>query len=207
MRFTLGLSVAAAVLAASLVPAVASAATAPPRGWSIQSSPSLQLPDGDFASIELTAISCRSAHSCSASGSWDDPLGTSQGTLTEHWNGTAWKITSQKSATAVRREATLPTPPGGPWVVACVPGSHRRNCTAVGVKTDPSTSDQFTVARHWNGHRWTRQKMPAASSAIQINLGGISCPTARRCFFVGSDYQGGAAPFFFPLAEQYSRTG
>jgi hypothetical protein len=215
MRKIIGaLSVAAgAAMALAPMASSASAATAPAPGWTIQASPSLVLPDGDIASLQFTGISCASARNCTATGGYSDPEGNAAGTFTEHWNGRRWTIQSTTpTSNEIRSPAArkLPTPPGGPWVVACVPGRFRHhrpsNCTAVGTATDESTGNQFTVAEHWNGRTWTSEVMPSVP-AIAVNLGGISCPSARHCFFVGSYYSGGAAPFFFPLTEQWNGRG
>lgn len=200
----LGATAAAAALALAPAASSASVRPAPASGWTVQPSPALILPDGDYASIQLTAISCISARNCTATGTYSDPYGTAAGPLAEHWNGSQWTIvstTSTANETMPNTTRTPPTPPGGPWVVSCV---SRRNCTAVGVATDQTTGNQFTVAEHWNGSTWTSEAMPDVP-AIAMWLGGISCPAARSCFFVGYYYTGGAAPFTFPLAEQWNR--
>ena len=203
MRKIIGaLSVAAgAAVALAPVASSASARSAPASGWSVQASPDLILPDGDYASIQLTGISCVSARNCAATGVYSDVYGTAAGTLVEHWNGSQWTIRSTTATSnAIRPPAarTLPTPPGGPWVVSCVPGrfghDEANNCTAVGTATDEATGNQFTVAEHWNGSTWTSEAMPSVP-AIALNLGGISCPSAKSCFFVGSYYSGGPLDF------------
>lgn len=87
-------------------------------------------------------------------------------------------------------------------MVSCV---SARNCTAVGIATDPGTSNQTTIAEHWNGKTWASEATPIVP-AIAVWLGGISCPSAKNCFFVGYYYTGGADDFLFPLAERWHGT-
>jgi hypothetical protein len=99
---------------------------------------------------------------------------STQETLAEAWNGTAWRIQS------------TPNPRGATasylWGVACTAATA---CTAVGDYTS-SDGSELSLAEHWNGTSWTIQNTPAPSGASIVTLTGVSCTSASACTAVGS---------------------
>jgi hypothetical protein len=87
--------------------------------WTVQRTPN---PAGSFAS-SLLGVSCTSASSCTAVGQY--LASTSNLTLAEVWNGTAWHTRST---------------PNHPWagqnILNGVSCSTSQNCTAAGVTDD-----------------------------------------------------------------------
>ena len=60
------------------------------------------------------------------------------------------------------------------------------SCTAVGTGGTTFTT-LLTLAEHWNGTSWTVQATPRhPSGATTASLSGVSCPSTRVCFAVGS---------------------
>ena len=113
--------VAAAAVAAAAAIILIGASAAPasaPRGWSITPSPNPRVPTG-----QLFWVSCPTAHSCMAVGTYVKASGIGVN-LAEQWNGTSWRIlpTPNPSGTAVN----------GLFGVAC---SSSSACMAVGAST------------------------------------------------------------------------
>ncbi len=124
------------------------------------------------SSSELSGVSCLSATSCTAVGSYNN--GTKTVTLIEHWNG-------ETNTWAVQPT----TPPAG---------SGNSQLTAVSV--DPGTAvgyysstagPELPLAERWNGKSWMVQKMPNPAGAAQLN--GVSCTSSgASCTAVGYYY-------------------
>jgi hypothetical protein len=74
--------VLAIALAATAIPASTALAATP--DWTIQHSPNVTLPGG-----RIDSVSCTSATSCTAVGSFESTSGITD-TLAEAWNGTSW---------------------------------------------------------------------------------------------------------------------
>lgn len=118
-------------------------------------------------SSELAAVSCPSAASCYAVGSFTPQHSTASDALIEHWNGKKW---SQQAA---------PDPRGTNFDdLADVSCRSSKFCVAVG------TDGVGELIERWNGHSWSATTPKSASSAM---LTGVSCPSATRCFAVGSN--------------------
>jgi hypothetical protein len=131
--------------------------------WTLQSTPA---PSGATASY-LNGVSCPSASACTATGFYS--TGTTDLTLAETWNGTAWTVQS------------TPAPSGATsselYGVSCPSASA---CTAAG-NYETSTGATVTLAESWNGTAWTVQSTPSPSGAIAAFLDGVSCPAASSC--------------------------
>jgi hypothetical protein len=134
--------------------------------WAIQSTPN---PSGATASF-LNGVSCTSASACTATGYY--ATGTTNLTLAERWDGTAWTIQS------------TPTPSGATasqlYGVSCTSASA---CTAVGNYT--ASTGVLALAEHWNGTAWAVQSTPTPSDATASFLDGVSCTSASACTSVG----------------------
>jgi hypothetical protein len=103
------------------------------------------LPAGSFA--ELTSVSCPSASDCVAVGDYQNAAGTADGTLTAHWDGTAWALVPSPS----------PAKFSGLASVSC-PSATR--CVAVGGRSRSMTGTASPLVEVWNGTAWTVQSAP-----------------------------------------------
>jgi hypothetical protein len=118
-------------------------------------------------SSELAAVSCPSAASCYAVGSFTPEHSNASHALIEHWNGKKWS------------QQTAPDPRGTSFDdLADVSCSSAKFCVAVG------TDGAGELIERWNGRGWSATTPKSRSSAI---LSGVSCPSATSCFAVGSN--------------------
>jgi hypothetical protein len=107
--------------------------------WTIQRTPNVS----HIGYTALTAVSCASADTCIAVGTYDLGVG-----IAEHWNGTRWTI------------QRLPTPPGAPGEgpdvtpvsIACTSPTA---CMTVG------TTENMMLAERWNGSSWIIEPTPS----------------------------------------------
>jgi hypothetical protein len=140
--------------------------------WTIQHSP------GPGLASELNDVSCPSARSCFAVGSFNGVDGNPR-TLVERWNGSTWRV--QKS----------PNNPylGGSQLIT-VSCASARACMAVGTTYNDTQDVVRTYAQRWNGSRWTieRPVSPAGTNSLFID---VSCPAADACTAAGAS---GATP-------------
>jgi hypothetical protein len=116
----------------------------------------------------LSGVSCPSARTCVAVGSYE---GGPSKTLTEIWNGINWSI----QPTPNPEHAIAST-------LANVSCRSASSCTAVGYYQRSSDS-YATLIEAWNGTAWHLQTSPGHGTAS--NLYGVSCPDANRCIAVG----------------------
>jgi hypothetical protein len=152
--------------------------------WAIQPTPN---PTGAEQSV-LQGVSCPSATSCTAAGSYFTPSGPPQ-TLAERWNGTTWAVQPTPNPTG----ASLTLLTG----VSC---SSATACTAVGWYG--KAASQLSVAERWNGTRWAVQPTPNPTGAVDTILEAVSCRTATACTAVGIS----ARPPAATLAEHWDGT-
>jgi hypothetical protein len=130
-------------------------------------------PDGD-TNYGLNGVSCSSATSCMA-------VGYAQGSnqmMAETWNGSAWSMAPSPVAPAGAIDPNL-------GAVSCFSAG---DCVAVGSYYDGaiSTSAVDGLAEGWNGSEWTIESVPTPAEESDVNLTGVSCPTASWCMAVGS---------------------
>ncbi len=161
--------------------------------WTIQPTPAE--PAG--TQPDLSSVSCTSATACTAVGFYWN--GSTQVTLAERWDGTAWTI------------QPTPNPPGTDPGLAAVSCTSATACTAVGSYGN-ADSQYATLAERWDGTSWTIQATPnptaGPSSGSGASFGGVSCPSATSCVAVGTNYFGSdpnAAATQMTLAETYSQ--
>jgi len=127
------------------------------------------------SSSELSGVSCLSATSCTAVGSYNN--GTDTVTLIEHWTG-------GKKNTWVVQPTTPPTGStyGELTAVSVNPG------TAVGFYY-PTTGPEATLAERWNGKQWVIQKTPNPTRSLSTVLNAVSCTSSgAACTAVGFYY-------------------
>ena len=145
----------------------------------------------------FNGITCVSASDCWAVGETVVPgvffipyvpvPGTPAQTLTEHWDGTQWKIVS--SANNGGAENVLNS-------VACVSTS---NCYAVGINgTSSSTYD--ALIEQWNGSAWSLVTS-ANPSAQENELDGAWCASDGTCHATGLQRQPSATQTLTELSS------
>jgi hypothetical protein len=138
------------------------------RHWTIQTTP---LPNGAL-STTLSAVSCASASTCTAVGSYENGVGT--GTLAERWDGKHWTI------------QTTPNPPGAQFAqfsgVSC---PSARTCIAVGYAVN-SGQEQVPLAERWDGTRWMLEAARKPFGQHSAELQAVSCTSNRACTAVGN---------------------
>jgi hypothetical protein len=122
-----------------------------------------------FIRSNLSGIACPTAADCFGVGS--SGISTGSGTLTEHWDGSAWSI--------------QPTPanPGFSDYLGGIACTSATACTAVGgTFTDHGG---HALAERWNGTSWSVQRTPAEPPHQNGFLFGVSCASAGSCVAVG----------------------
>jgi hypothetical protein len=140
--------------------------------WSIVPSPIHNLD-----SSTLAGVSCVSATSCTAVGSYEPSTGESQ-TLIESWNGSTWSIVPSPSPD--------PKLPNG--ILAGVSCVSAMSCTAVGSYFSLSSGLTLTLAESWNGSKWSIVPSPDQGTDNNNALAGVSCRSASTCMTIGTEY-------------------
>jgi hypothetical protein len=142
----------------------------------------------------LDGVSCTSARSCTAIGSYDDRSDDGK-TLAERWNGSRWTI-----------EPT-PNPASAPQTILTLSGvscASARACMAVGSywiyapgygtmrangrrhpRCGPAYKQVWLVER-WDGLRWSIDAPPIPAAAS--SLSSVSCTSSGACTAVGGNY-------------------
>lgn len=160
--------------------------------WTIQQTPN---PSSASSSV-LNGVSCTSATTCTAVGSYTNSAGT-QPALAEVWNGTSWTIqkTGGGGLTSVScRSATVCVAVGGSlaeiwngssWTIQKTGGGGLSSVSC------PSTTACVAVggslAEIWNGTSWTIQNTPKLDPQDgRTTLNGVSCSSATACTAVGN---------------------
>lgn len=157
------------------------------KEWTLQSTPN---PSGAHES-ELLGVSCGSATTCIAVGTYENNIYKLGKGLAEIWNETGWTILS------------TPSPPEGAGsVLSEISCSSSSVCTAVGWYN--GARGTLTLAVHWSESGWQVQPMPTLPfETFDAELGGVSCLSVTACTAVGlfSDDEGSGK---FTLAEGFS---
>ncbi|HEV2361998.1 MAG TPA: sialidase family protein, partial [Acidimicrobiales bacterium] len=165
------------------------AAPPPPRtsGSHAPTSPRTGSQPPNDANGELNAVSCTSATSCLAVGSYGTIAGAFD-PITERWDGTKWVLASSPVA-----------PPSFSLSLADLACTSPTSCMAAG-QGPGSLGASTSVAEHWNGSTWALSNVvqPPSSSS---SLSAIACPSATFCMVVGG-YS--LTSGFFPDAETWN---
>jgi hypothetical protein len=160
------------------------------HSWKVQLTPD---PASHLGS-GLTAVSCASATSCTAVGTYYTNNQGGDLALVEHWGGHHWRVQGTprvNHATYVYLNA-----------VSC---PHSNACTAVGDSQVASTLVVSSLAERWNGHHWRIEGSVHPPITNDTYLQGVSCPTADYCTAVGSSMS--AAGPQIPLAAAWTPSG
>jgi hypothetical protein len=133
--------------------------------WSVESVPA---PPVGANRAGLMSVSCGSATSCTAVGSYD--TSTDFGRLIEHWNGSSWSSQSSPSPSPVHESQFAS--------VACASAT---TCTAVGT-TFGTGSKMGEVIEQWDGAQWS---ITSAFKYPGWGLNAVSCADTWHCLATG----------------------
>lgn len=111
----------------------------------------------------LQSVSCVSATSCVAVGTYDKPNFAPLG-LTEMWDGSSWTVGSAPVGDV--------NPINYLFSVSC---SRTNRCMAVGYQ---NTVDAMLIEQ-WNGHQWSVMSIPILAQGFGLN--GVSCASVSSC--------------------------
>lgn len=100
---------------------------------------------GDTA--EFTSVSCQSATNCTAVGDAMNAASTTDATLAEHWDGTAWTVETSPS-------------PGKFSALTSVSCTSATFCVAVGGRALSASGAASPLVETWNGATWSVQAAP-----------------------------------------------
>jgi hypothetical protein len=120
----------------------------------------------------LIALKPFGANDMWAVGAWYRPDTSTPGTLTEHWNGTAWKMVKSPNATWGYNE------------LYGVDGAAPDDVWAVGFHNISQYGSERTMALHWNGTRWSIVKTPNLGDAANL-LGDVAVVSSDDAWAVG----------------------
>ncbi|HEY2443018.1 MAG TPA: hypothetical protein VGI31_07790, partial [Streptosporangiaceae bacterium] len=159
------------------------------HSWAVESTPN---PSGALASY-LNGVSCVSADSCTAVGSYHPARSGRNVTLAEHWDGSTWAIQATRNPSGSSDSSLL--------AVSCASAA---SCTAAGHAG--SSRVNVLLAEHWDGARWAIQATPAPSGSAASGFFGVSC-AGSQCtaagFSSGSSGSSGSGGDL-TLAERWS---
>jgi hypothetical protein len=180
----------ASALAAFMVLAPASAATAVGTAWAIQPAPNVTVPGG-----QIESVSCASADSCTAVGTYLNTSGITD-TLAEAWNGKEWHKEVTPNPSGDVTPSVSPSLTG----VSCPSADF---CEAVGGYSS-SISTSGIIADTWDGTSWASQTVPFPAGSDSGTLHQVSCASATFCEAVGSYF--GTSGTTQPFAEVWNGT-
>jgi hypothetical protein len=180
----------ASALAAFMVLAPASAATAVGTAWAIQPAPNVTVPGG-----QIESVSCASADSCTAVGTYLNTSGITD-TLAEAWNGKEWHKEVTPNPSGDVTPSVSPSLTG----VSCPSADF---CEAVGGYSS-SISTSGIIADTWDGTSWASQTVPFPAGSDSGTLHQVSCASATFCEAVGSYF--GTSGTTQPFAEMWNGT-
>jgi hypothetical protein len=170
----------------------AAAATWNGTSWQSQSFP---VPNG-ASIVNVGGVSCVSAVSCEAVGSYQVTPCCNYVALAASWDGNSWTL----QATPSPARAMF----AGLNAVSCVTAGA---CEAGGYFELERTGSFVGptvrgLAEIWNGSSWQHQRIVQPASATSNSLGAVSCVSANRCEAVGSHLGGSGS--LIGLAEAWN---
>ncbi len=145
--------------------------------------------------VQLSALSCRSAGNCSAVGTYDDDLGDSQGLLLTEARG-KWQRPAEAQPPADAAPDPFKAADGGSLVDVSCPAAG--DCTAIGRYTDAGSIDHGVAFTESHG-RWSsgisvqlpanaiQPTRPKAGAIVDdLGLAGVACDSVGNCAAVGN---------------------
>jgi hypothetical protein len=141
-------------------------------------------------SDSLEGLSCTSADSCWATGSWDWVRGETDyktGALADHWNGHGW--TAYRIASILTQDGSR-----NAYSVSC---PTAQMCMTVGAENGIKSTSSGPFAKEWNGSSWVTAPIHN-SVTTQPWIAGVSCATSQMCMAVGWLHTGSS------LVEQWN---
>jgi uncharacterized repeat protein (TIGR01451 family) len=151
--------------------------------WSLAKSPNPTSSDNVF----LTDITCTTGAGCWAVGD-HGPGGSSDRTLIEHFDGTAWTIVNSPN--------TNSTDANDLGNVACAAAA---DCWAVGDVTPGVQNPTVTLTEHFDGSAWSIVSSPSVNGK-NSRISGVSCANGNDCWAAGSF--GGSCPACITAPQQ-----
>ena len=135
--------------------------------WTVQTTPN----PTTSTSSELSGVSCTSATTCIAVGTYDTS-GTNVNLLqlVERWDGTSWTIQATPQQQSVLHG------------VSCTSDTA---CTAVGSYVSSTTTNGPPLAEVWDGTSWTTQTIPNEPGRTWGLLNAVFCTSVSACATVG----------------------
>jgi hypothetical protein len=127
---------------------------------------------------QLNGVSCSSATACTAVGFLQNSSSTDL-TLAEGWNGTAWSIQPTPDP------ADADVFPGS--VLSAISCTSATACMAVGNYTN-TAGNVVTLAESWNGTTWKIETTLNPAGATNTALAGVFCGSATVCTAVGRSF-------------------
>jgi hypothetical protein len=151
--------------------------------WSIQPIAKLAGPRGTTGQVILFGTSCPAVTFCTAVGQ-GSPVVSRVLTVAERWDGAHWSI--QRTPSPSGRL-------GSEFKAVSCPSATA--CWAVGGSTVPSSSpssppSDVPLVEHWNGSRWSTQRVPNPTVPGGSDLEGVSCQSTVACVAVGASPSG-----------------
>jgi hypothetical protein len=123
-------------------------------------------------------VTCPTATSCFAAGSYSDGTHEFFQPMVGRWNGSAWRLTPAPAPTAPVTKSR-----GVLSGVACATATR---CFAVGNYDVGNGSGKRNLVEQWTGKAWSiASRLRPAGSQSSV-LGDVECFSAQRCFAVGS---------------------
>ena len=143
-----------------------------PSRWSVVASP-----NRGSTSDALRAVSCLTASSCVAVGSYLNQAGISR-TLIESWNGTKWSVVKSPN------ESSYGNTLSG---INCTSSTY---CVAVGDYVESESEDiELTLIETWDGNSWSVAPSANPSSSTDA-LSSVFCYGPDNCTAVGYALEG-----------------
>jgi len=161
--------------------------------WSLTKAPGPASTNSGGVGSETTlnSVSCPSASSCMAVGTYDRPgPSETEVTFAERWDGSTWRV--------------VPTPnPAGtaglPISLVSVSCSSSSSCVAVGGYSKGKFG--YPLAETWDGSTWSLVQAPEPPGTSTGGLSGVSCSSPTNCKAAGTFW--GKGDVSRPLVEHW----
>src|SRR5439155_1566738 len=120
---------------------------------------------------QLNGITAISANDVWAVGYYQNYTNGFNGTLTEHWDGSSWKLVPSPNASSENQ-------------LIGVTAISANDVWAVGYYQNYTTGYHVTLIEHWDGSSWKVIPSPNASSENQLS--GVTAVSANDVWAIGS---------------------